>query len=108
MPVLAHQHIERAAGGARVHDFEADPSLQETGAKCGFGEHLSFPGAEQEHLGFEAQNVGGVFVGEAADVGECGLGLNGRGGHDQSLLVPLFVDANLAAAIAADDIDVGS
>jgi hypothetical protein len=49
-----------------------------------------------------------VFVGEAADVGECGLGLNGRGGHDQSLLVPLFVDANLAAAIAADDIDVGS
>jgi len=108
LPLLAHQHVERAAGGAGVHDFESDTGLEEPGAESRVRENLALAGAEQNDLGFEAQNVGGLFVGEAAHLDERGLRLNGRGGDDQRLLVQLIVDANLAAAIAADDIDVGS
>lgn len=107
-PPFAHQHVERAAGRAGIHDLEANARLEEMNTESRRREDLPPARPEEHDFRFELENTGCVVHAEIRDVAKRIVRPQRRRADDDGVVEHPIVDPQFSVPVTADDVDVRS
>jgi hypothetical protein len=99
LPSLLHQHVERAARGAHVHDFQSDARTRECTPNGYRRKLLPIACAKQNELGFRIEERLKVAFDQIFDFGRSPIRQHCVRRQDATSVKHLFAHAELARCV---------